>query len=138
MHFLGCQRLKRRSLLLRHNSVLESLQHLAKATLQSTRLEPSLASDGHERDQPDMVVIGVCNMSYIDVAIVDPSSPSHAKSPTESVIRSREKEKEKRYDAHNNEISSVVPFVLSTAGRFGTEALRFLETMATDAVLSAT
>jgi hypothetical protein len=134
-HFLDCQRLKRRSVLRRHNGVLEALQHLAKSTLQSARLEPTLVSDEHERDQPDMVVIGVCRMSYVDVAIVDPGAPSHASGKPESVIREKENEKVKRYDAHNNELTSVVPFVLSAAGRFGTEALRFIETMATDAVL---
>jgi hypothetical protein len=130
-HFQSCPRLRRRSILVRHNQVAQALVSLARLGQMAVRREPSYRLDDADGiDRPDLTIVGVGCCYLVDVSITHAASPSYVSSgiSPQKLIERVEHEKHKKYDGLAAKAkSTLVPFVLTSAGELSERAHQFVK-----------
>jgi hypothetical protein len=144
-HPHSCPLLRRAGVLSRHNLILHSLRVACTQLGYSTRVEPGyrmhedadgVADDHGRRKVPDLSVVGPNFSVLIDVSVAHMAAQSHLNTPAATVIEQRERQKHRLYDLVARAArSQFVPFVVSSRGQLGKEALVFLKSLARHAVL---
>ena len=136
-HAFTCIKLRRLAVTTRHNAVMYLLCEFARSHGTLVRLEPkddsSLVPDGE--------FILPSSVALVDASGTHPHAPSYRAAEVArsgSAIVTRENAKHAKYDDYAASCSAdMVPFVLDTYGRLGSDATKFITSLSSDSSLSA-
>ena len=116
-HFMSCDRLRRRAVTTRHDSIVLFLHRLCLSGGLVAEHEPRL--DGVDRSRPDLAMFLDNQLVFTDVTVCHPTAPSllaYARRPL-GAAQLRVGLKHRRYDEIcAKDGGSFVPFVLETSG----------------------
>ena len=138
-HALNCK--KGPYIIKRHNRVRDTLAEIMKEVCMDVKIEPSLLplantnmikGNTAENARLDVSGIGVWSpmeRTFLDIRVMHPNSPSYIKKEIKSLYQQHEKEKKRAYIERVTQVEkgSFTPFVMSTSGGMGTEAVLFVK-----------
>ena len=139
-HLFCCAKNKRNGILKRHDIVKLKLAALARNAGLDVEIEPSHWLDEDDQPsvgrRPDLTILGLGRPIYVDVSIACALAPSHRRivissGSTERLLEAREQRKFDYYEALTLQHGAqFYPFVMSSSGSFGNEAVKLLQTLA--------
>ena len=134
-HPHACPLMRRRGVLLRHNLIARALRLLGHRLGFVVQDEPVFSTPGSPRLVPDILFAAPGLLALVDVSVVHASASSHLSSTVDQLVSRREAAKHRKYDAlaaqHH---AMLVPFVVSSGGYLGPEALRLLDLLSAHAM----
>jgi hypothetical protein len=99
--------------------------------------------DGHDNENEDnkhadILIISGDSTSYVDVSLVHPTAPSYVRAPSVDRMCEREKSKHAKYDKIAGPRGwKMVPFVMTSYGNIGKEAMALILFLSTKATMPA-
>lgn len=128
-HFHSCVKARRGGVTVRHNIVRDCLVAIARDHRLSVTVEPiyDSAGAGSDRLRPDLTVVSAAAISMVDVTISNAASPSNAQLTPTQLLNKRARDKHNKYDRLAEAVrAKFVPFVLTSSGGLGDEALELV------------
>lgn len=123
-HGLDCSKLKRRSILWRHDRIVHTVASSVRETGGCVSIEPRLHME--DRKKPDLKILLGNNVIWADVVVTNPTAPSHIARASQRRFGATDDAEAKKHKKYSEEVKKVgghfVAFNLETYGAFGNGA----------------